>query len=50
MCNDRVARTVGLIQINHLFILTVRSLIVSQPPAVLDLVKWSSIELNIHCH
>ena len=40
MWNDRIARIVGLIQINHLFILTIRSY-----PAVLDLA-----ELNIHRH
>ena len=50
MGNERTARIMGLIHINHLFILSVRSLIVTQPPAVLDLVEWSSIEMNIHRH
>ena len=50
MGNDCIARIVGLIQINHLFILSARSLIVTQPPAILDLVEWSSIELNTHRH
>ena len=38
---QRQARIVGLIQINDLFILSGRSLLVIRPPAVLHLVEWS---------
>ena len=50
MGNDRIARIVRLIQINHLFILSVQSLTVTQPPAVLDLFEWSSMNIHVIDH